>query len=75
MTVQHTNGLELLGKQVSFRHDRLVPLTPKSFITYSENFSGIVTQVLLDIDQSIQIAVENGDFYRISELKDFAVKN
>lgn len=75
MAVQHTNGLELLGKQVSFTHDRLVPLTPKSFITYSENFSGIVTQVLLDIDQSIQIAVENGDFYRISELKDFAVKN
>ena len=75
MAVPHTNVLDLLGKQVSFRHDRLVPLTPKSFITHSENFSGIVTQVLLDIDQSIQIAVENGDFYRISELKDFAVKN
>lgn len=75
MTVVDTKALDLLGKEVSFRYDRKVTLSAQTFITYSEVFSGTVTQVLIDLNSPVKFALETGDYYEFSELLDFSLKN
>lgn len=71
MTAAHTTVLELLGKQVSFVRKRVVELTDKSFITFEDNYSGVVTDIVLSLTGNPQIAVDDGDFFSLPDLIDF----
>ena len=71
MAVAHTTVLDMLGKDVSFIHQRKVELTDTSFIIYSENFTGTVTNVVLSLTSEPEISINDGDFYVLSELIDF----
>lgn len=71
MAVAHTTVLEMLGKDVSFIIERKVDLTEKSFVTFSEKFSGIVTNVTLGLTSEPEISINDGDFYVLSKLIDF----
>lgn len=71
MTVAHTTVLEMLGKDVSFIHERKVELTDSSFITFTENFTGTVTNVVLSLTSGPEISINDGDFYSLSDLLDF----
>ena len=71
MTAAHTTVLELLGKQVSFVRKRVVELTDKSFITFEDNYSGVVTHIALSLTGNPQIAVDEGDFFSLPDLIDF----
>ena len=62
MAVAHTTVLELLGKDVSFIRSRKVELTDTSFITFTENLTGIVTHVVLSLTSEPEISI-NYDFY------------
>lgn len=73
MTVAHTTVLEMLGKDVSFIHERKVELTDTSFITFTENFIGTVTNVVLSLTSEPEISINDGDFYALSELIDFKI--
>ena len=73
MAVPHTTVLEMLGKHVSFIHERKVELTDTSFITFTENFTGIVTNVVLSLTSEPEISINDGDFYTLSELIDFKI--
>lgn len=71
MTAAHTTVLEMLGKDVSFIHEVKVELTDTSFITFTENFTGTVTNVLLSLTSEPEISINNRDFYVLSELLNF----
>lgn len=71
MTVAHTTVLEMLGKDVSFIHERKVELTDSSFITFTENFTGTVTNVVLSLTSGPEISINDVDFYSLSDLLDF----
>lgn len=73
MAVAHTTVLEMLGKDVSFTHQRKVELTDTSFITFTENLTGIVTNVVLSLTSEPEISINDGDFYSLSELIDFKI--
>lgn len=75
MTAANTTVLEMLGKDVSFIHERKVELTDSSFITFTENFAGTVTNVVLSLSSEPEISVNNGDFYVLSELIDFKINS
>lgn len=70
MTVVDIKALDLLGKEVSFK----VILSDQTSIAYRE-VTGIVTCVLIDLNNPFQFALEKGDFYEFSELLDFSLKN
>ena len=71
MTAAYTTVLELLGKDVSFIRERKIELTDSSFITFTENFTGTVTNVVLSLASEPEISINDGDFYSLSELLDF----
>ena len=71
MTAANTKALELLGKDVSFIRERKIKLTGSSFITFTENFTGTVTNVVLSLTNEPEISINDGDFYSLSELLDF----
>ena len=73
MAVSHTTVLEMLGKNVSFIHQRKVQLTDTSFITFTENLTGIVTNVVLSLTSEPEISINDADFYSLSELIDFKI--
>ena len=73
MAVSHTTVLEMLGKNVSFIHQRKVQLTDTSFITFTENLTGIVTNVVLSLISEPEISINDADFYSLSELIDFKI--
>ena len=73
MAVAHTTVLQMLGKDVSFTHQRKVELTDTSFITFTENLTGIVTNVVLSLTSEPEISINDGDFYSLSELTDFKI--
>ena len=73
MTAAHTTVLELLGKDVSFIREGKIKLTGSSFITFTENFTGTVTNVVLSLTNEPEISINDGDFYSLSELLDFKI--
>lgn len=73
MAVSNTNALSLLGKDVSFTHQHKVELTDKSFVTFTEHFTGTVTNVVLSLTSEPEISINDGDFYRLSQLVDFKI--
>ena len=73
MAVAHTTVLEMLGKDVSFIYERKIQLTDSSFITFTENFTGTVTNVVLSFTNEPEISINDGDFYSLSELLDFKI--
>ena len=73
MAIAHTTVLEMLGKDVSFIYERKIQLTDSSFITFTENFTGTVTNVVLSLTNEPEISINEGDFYSLSELLDFKI--
>ena len=73
MAVAHTTVLEMLGKDVSFIHERKLELTDTSFITFTDKLTGIVTNVVLGLTTEPGISINDGDFYCLSELIDFKI--
>jgi hypothetical protein len=73
MAVAHTTVLEMLGKDVSFICEGKLQLTDSSFITFTKNFTGTVTNVVLSLTSEPQISINDGDFYLLSELLDFKI--
>ena len=71
MSIVHTTVLEMLGKHVSFIHERKIQLPDSSFITFTENLTGTVTNVVLSLTIEPEISINDGDFYSLSELLDF----
>lgn len=74
MTAANTNALNLLGKEVSFDWNCEFPLTDHSSINFHEKVSGTVTNILLSINSEPEISVDDGDFYTLSELKNFEIE-
>lgn len=60
--------IDLMGKNVSFTNNIKV-----ENVFHSEKIEGMVTDVLLSLDGNHQVAVENGDFFVLSDLVDFKV--
>ena len=73
MTAANITVLEMLGKDVSFQWKREVPLTDHSSINFHEKVSGTVTNIVLSINSEPVISVNDGDFYTLSELKNFEI--
>ena len=73
MAVSHTTVLEMLGKDVSFIYERKIELTHSSFITFTENFTGTVTNVVLSLTTCPEISINDVDFYSLSDIKDLKV--
>ena len=73
MAIAHTTVLEMLGKDVSFIYERKIQLTDSSFITFTENFTGTVTNVVLSLTNEPEISINDVDFYSLSELLDFKI--
>lgn len=71
MAIAHTTVLEMLGKDVSFIYELKIELTDSSFITFTQNFTGTVTNVLLSLTGEPEISINDVDFYSLSELLDF----
>ena len=71
MAIAHTTVLEMLGKDVSFIYELKIELTDSSFITFTENFTGTVTNVVLSLTNEPEISINDVDFYSLSELLDF----
>lgn len=69
MTVANANALELLGKQVSFIS--VFPTEP----VYEIARSGLVTTVAISIDSHVEICIDDVQYYVLSDLRDFVVKN
>jgi len=72
MTAAHTTVLSLLGKQVSFVKEYKVQLRDETFITFSDSYLGVVTDIVLSINSEPQFCIGE-DFYRISDLIDFKI--
>lgn len=62
--MQHV--IDLVGKNVSFIDS--IKVEKK---IYSQEISGTVTQVILDSRGNHEISVNDGDFYKVSELLEF----
>ena len=75
MTAANTNALNLLGKEVSFTYKKDNFITDRSFVTYTENFSGVVTNVVLSLNSSPEISVNDVDFYSLDEIFDLTEKS
>ena len=60
--------VDLMGKNVSFTSNLKV-----EGVFYSDNMTGMVTDIVLSLDGNHQVAVENGDFFVLSDLLDFKV--
>lgn len=60
--------IDLMGKNVSFTNN-----TKDEKIFHSENIQGMVTDIILSLDGNHQVAVENGEFFVLSDLLDFKV--
>lgn len=73
MTAAHATVLELLGKDVSFILERKVKLTDASFLTFTQNFTGTVTNVIFSLTSEPEISINYGDFCSLSELIDFKI--
>lgn len=73
MAVANTTVLELLGKVVSFEHVLEVPLTEHLSITSRKKICGTVAAVVFTLNSEPEIAVDDGEFYPLSELVDFSV--
>lgn len=73
MTVAHTTALELLGKTVSFEYVHVVQLTETSTATSNHKVSGVVTGVVVNIISEPEILIDDGDFYKLSDLVDFII--
>lgn len=73
MAIAHTTVLEMLGKDVSFIYERKIQLTDSSFIIFTENFTGTVTNVVLSLTSEPEISINDVDFYSLSELLDFKI--
>mgnify|MGYP003603072992 CR=1 FL=1 len=66
MTAAHTTVLELLGKQVSF----VYTINVSSKVHYLD-CSGIITNIVISLNDGPEISIDEGDFYKLSELSDF----
>lgn len=73
MTAANTNALDLLGKDVSFTHEHKVQLTDKSFVTFTEDLFGTVTNIVLSLSSDPEISINDCDFYVLSELINFKI--
>ena len=73
MTVANTTALELLGKTVSFKYSYYVQLTEQSRATFTSEVSGVVTGVVVNIISEPEILIDDGDFYKLSDLVDFII--
>ena len=67
MTDSNTKHLQLLGKQVSFTSERIVNLDNES-LTFTNNYSGTVTHILLSLTSSPQISIDESDFFELDQL-------
>lgn len=74
MTITNSNALELLGKEVSFRHQSTKSLTEVSSVTYTEFLTGTVTNIVMSLNSSLEFSVNNGDFYSFDEIDQFLIK-
>jgi hypothetical protein len=70
MTAANATSLELLGKQVSF-----ISVFPTSPEVYEIPRFGLITTVAISLDGQVEICLDDTQFYVLSELKDFVVKN
>ena len=66
MAAAHTTVLELLGKQVSFVYT--IDISSRA---YSLDFSGVITNIVISLNDEPEISIDDGDFYKLSELSDF----
>ena len=73
MAVSNTTALEFLGKTVSFEYVYHMQLTEQSSIDFREKVSGVITNIVLSLNSDPQISVDDGDFYYLSDLLDFAI--
>ena len=64
MTVAHTNVLDLLGKKVQFNWLENL---------HSFECKGTVTEIVISLSSEPQIAIDNGEFYLLSDLLDFKI--
>lgn len=71
MIVSNTTALDLLGKQVSFIRRRVVDLPDKSSITLEDRYSGVVTQIVLNLTGNPEIAIDDGDYFSLPGLIEF----
>ena len=60
--------VDLMGKNVSFTSNLKV-----ENVLYSKSMEGMDTDIVLSLDANHQVAVENGDFFVLSDLLDFKV--
>jgi proteasome assembly chaperone (PAC2) family protein len=60
--------IDLMGKNVNFTNNIKV-----ENVFYSKKIEGMVTDILLSLDGNHQVAVDNGDFFVLSDLLDFKV--
>ena len=70
MAVAHTTVLEMLGKDVSFIYQRKFELSDTSLVTFEQNFTGTVTDVILSSIRPPEISINSSDFFIISDLLD-----
>lgn len=68
MAVAHTNVLDLLGKQVSFLY-----ILKHESEEYSFDYSGVITHIVVSLSGSVEIAIDDGDFYALEELREFTI--
>ena len=73
MTVAHDKVLSLLGKEVSFEYVSTRQLTEQCSIDYKEKVTGIVTDIVINLNSEYQISISEGDFYHLDDLRDFKV--
>ena len=72
MTDSNTKHLQLLGKQVSFTSERIVNLDNES-LTFTNNYSGTVTHIVLSLTSSPQISIDESDFFELDQLINFKI--
>jgi hypothetical protein len=64
MAVVDTTLINLLGKTVSFVY---------SYKSFDSDQKGVVTHICLSLSGECDIALDDGDFYRYTEIADFIV--
>lgn len=72
MTDSNTKHLQLLGKQVSFTSERIVNLDNES-LTFTNNYSGTVTDIVLSLTSSPKISIDESDFFELDQLINFKI--
>lgn len=68
MSVAHTNILDLLGKQVSFLY-----ILKHESKEYSFDHLGVITNIVVSLNAPVEIAIDDGDFYVLEELREFTI--